>query len=116
MPMTVTRARKLFRDFGRLVKASQLDDATFRQIIDQNFLGQGHPLMKEMQAVVGGRDAAMARIDDEAGEYGLVVLWASKEDAEVAAKLMGPRLRSALEGVATEPPTIRLMEVYKPAA
>ena len=63
-----------------------------------------------------GCDAAMSLIDDEAGEYGLVVLWASKEDAEVAAKVTGPRLRSALQGVATEPPTIRLMEVYEPAA
>ncbi len=70
------------------------------------------PAIKAQQ----GCDAAMSLIDDEAGEYGLVVLWASKEDAEVAAKLMGPRLRSALEGVATEPPTIRLMEVYEPAA
>ncbi len=70
------------------------------------------PAIKAQQ----GCDAAMSLIDDEAGEYGLVVLWASKEDAEVAAKVMGPRLRSALEGVATEPPTIRLMEVYEPAA
>ena len=70
------------------------------------------PAIKAQQ----GCDAAMSLIDDEAGEYGLVVLWASKEDAEVAAKVMGPRLRSALEGIATEPPTIRLMEVYEPAA
>ncbi len=70
------------------------------------------PAIKAQQ----GCDAAMSLIDDEGGEYGLVVLWTSKEDAEVAAKVMGPRLRSALEGVATEPPTIRLMEVYEPAA
>ncbi len=70
------------------------------------------PAIKAQQ----GCDAAMSLIDDEAGEYGLVALWASKEDAEVAAKVMGPRLRSALEGVATEPPTIRLMEVYEPVA
>ena len=58
----------------------------------------------------------MSVIDDEEGEYGLVVLWASKEDAEAAAKVMAPRLRSALQGVATEPPSVRLMEVYEPDA
>ncbi len=63
-----------------------------------------------------GCEAAMSVIDDEEGEYGLVVLWASKEDAEAAAKVMAPRLRSALQDVATEPPSVRLMEVYEPDA
>ena len=81
--------------------------STAEQIADELI-----PAIKAQQ----GCDAALSLIDDEAGEYGLVALWASKEDAEVAAKVMGPRLRSALEGVATEPPTIRLMEVYEPAA
>ena len=81
--------------------------STAEQIADELI-----PAIKAQQ----GCDAALSLIDDEAGEYGLVALWASKEDAEVAAKAMGPRLRSALEGVATEPPTIRLMEVHEPAA
>ena len=50
------------------------------------------------------------------GEYGLVVLWESKEDAEAAAAVIGPRLQQGLAGNAQGPPDIRLFEVIEPKA
>jgi quinol monooxygenase YgiN len=63
-----------------------------------------------------GCQAAMSVIDDEAGEYGLLVLWKTKDDAEAASKVIGPRLSAALQDVAKGPATMRLMEVYEPSA
>ena len=52
--------------------------------------------------------------DDEVGEYGIVVLWDSKEDAEAAAGVIGPRLQTALADIVKGPPSIRLYQVYEP--
>ena len=51
--------------------------------------------------------------DDADGEYGLFVLWESKEDAEAAVKVIGPRLMQALAGSVKGPPNMRLFEVLK---
>ena len=51
--------------------------------------------------------------DDADGEYGLFVLWESKEDAEAAVKVIGPRLRQGLAGSVQGPPSFRLFEVLK---
>jgi hypothetical protein len=53
--------------------------------------------------------------DDTDGEYGLVVLWESKEDAEAVSSVMGPKLQLGLAGNVQGPPDIRLFEVIEPA-
>ena len=55
-------------------------------------------------------------VDDAAGEYGSLTLWASREDVEAFRQAAGPRLQEALAGIAQGPPTIRLFEVYEPKA
>ena len=52
--------------------------------------------------------------DDENGDYGIVVLWDSKEDANAATAIISPRLQPALAEVVKAPPSIRLYEVYEP--
>lgn len=51
--------------------------------------------------------------DDNSGDYGIVVLWNSKEDAEAAASVIGPRLAQAISEVSDEPADIRLFEVFE---
>ncbi len=52
--------------------------------------------------------------DDDAGEYGIVVLWDSKDNADAAAAVIGPRLSKALAEFTEEPASMRLFEVYEP--
>ena len=52
--------------------------------------------------------------DDEDGEYGMVVLWDTKEEADAAAAVIGPRLASTLAEIVKEPASMRLFEVYEP--
>ena len=47
------------------------------------------------------------------GEYGLVVMWVSQEDADAAAAVIGPRLQQGLAGNVQAPPDIRLFEVME---
>lgn len=54
--------------------------------------------------------------DETVGEYGSLSLWESKEDAEAAAAVIGPKLQQAVSGMAKEPPTRRFFEVYEPKA
>ena len=51
--------------------------------------------------------------DDEAGDYGIVVLWASKQAADAAYLVISPILMPAL-AVAKGAPSIRLFDVYEP--
>ena len=53
--------------------------------------------------------------DYEAGDYGIVVLWASKEAAGAAAAVMSPILTEALAGAKSIAESRRLFEVYEPA-
>jgi len=55
-------------------------------------------------------------VDDAAGEYGSLSLWASREDVDAFRQAAGPRLQEALGGIVQGPPTIRLFEVYEPKA
>jgi len=48
------------------------------------------------------------------GEYGSLSLWESKEDAEAAAAVMGPKMEQVVSGIAKAPPTRRFYEVYEP--
>jgi len=54
--------------------------------------------------------------DATEGEYGLVVLWESKEDADNASAVIGPSLQQGLAGNVQRPPDIRLFEVIEPKA
>ncbi len=52
--------------------------------------------------------------DYEAGEYGLLALWQTKEDYEAFYKVAFPQLQQAVSGIAKEPPSVKLFEVYEP--
>ena len=54
--------------------------------------------------------------DEAEGDYGSFSLWESKEDAEAEAEAIRPQLERAVSGIAKEPPTRRLFEVYEPKA
>ena len=53
-------------------------------------------------------------MDESTGEYGSFSLWGSKEDAEASSDALRPKLEQALSGIAKEPPSSRLFEVYVP--
>ena len=50
--------------------------------------------------------------DFEAGDYGLIVLWTSAEEAEAAAEVMAPQLGAALQGANATNASRRLFDVY----
>ncbi|MEZ5447587.1 MAG: hypothetical protein R3E89_00645 [Thiolinea sp.] len=52
--------------------------------------------------------------DVEAGEYGSLTLWESREDAEAAYAASIPQLQQMLEGMLKGPPVIKQYEVYEP--
>jgi len=52
--------------------------------------------------------------DDSAGDYGLVVLWASKEAADASYSVINPLLQAALSRAGAKGTSIRLFEVYEP--
>jgi hypothetical protein len=54
--------------------------------------------------------------DETEGEYGFWSLWESKEDAEAEAEAIRLQLKEAVSGIAKQPPTRRLFEVYEPKA
>ena len=54
--------------------------------------------------------------DDNTGDYGIVVLWNTREDADAAAPVIGPRLAQAIAEFTDEPANIKLFEVYEPNA
>ena len=51
--------------------------------------------------------------DDSQGEYGLFVLWDSRENADSATGIIGPKLQQHLAGNVQSPPDIRLFEVLE---
>ena len=60
-----------------------------------------------------GCERAEFFVDDAAGDYGFIVLWASKQAADAAASVITPILIPAV-AVAGGSPSIRLFEVYEP--
>jgi quinol monooxygenase YgiN len=52
--------------------------------------------------------------DDAAGDYGIVVHWASQETADAAAAVMTPIMSAALAGATGT--NIRTFDVYEPTA
>jgi hypothetical protein len=60
-----------------------------------------------------GCDRCVFFADSEQGEYGIVVLWESRQAADDAASVVGPVLMQAM-GRANADPNIRLFETYEP--
>jgi heme-degrading monooxygenase HmoA len=52
----------------------------------------------------------------EAGEYMVLVIWESKEDAEAAHAITGPKAKEAMANILKAPPTWKVFEVYEPKA
>lgn len=53
-------------------------------------------------------------LDDEIGDYGLIIRWETKEDAMAASEVIGPQLMPAIEKIATAPAVVQLFEEYEP--
>lgn len=66
-----------------------------------------------MQGMKGFKNATFVA-DDVIGEYGVLSLWETKDDAESAGTVLGPGLQQALQGQVQGPPSIRLLEVFQP--
>jgi heme-degrading monooxygenase HmoA len=54
--------------------------------------------------------------DAESGDYGIVVLWASKQDADTAAGVVAPVLSPLLQQANATGDHRRLFEVYQPTS
>lgn len=68
------------------------------------------PILRARRGLI----TAIFFVNDAAGEYGALTIWESKEDVEVEATIVIPRLQDALAGISAAPPLIRLYEVYEP--
>jgi heme-degrading monooxygenase HmoA len=73
------------------------------------------PLAPKMSGAKGFEGATYLA-DDTTGQYGALVLWESKGDAEAFFEIAFPKLQSALEGIVKAPPTTTLFEVFEPKA
>ena len=67
------------------------------------------PALEKMK----GFESVMFLGNDETGEYGALVTWETKEDAETAFQAMFPQLQDAVKGLVKEPPRRVLFEVIK---
>ena len=62
-----------------------------------------------------GCERAEFFMDDEAGDYGFVVLWASKQAADDSYQIVYPIFSAAVAVAAVKgAPSIRTLEVYEP--
>jgi len=52
--------------------------------------------------------------NEETGEYGSLITWQTKEDADAAFQVVFPQLQEAVKGRVKEPPRRVLFEVIKP--
>lgn len=68
------------------------------------------PLIKSQK----GNDGCKFIIDDESGEYGMVIKWDTKEHADAAKAIVGPQLMPILNEIAGKPVDVKLYEVYEP--
>ena len=62
-----------------------------------------------------GCDRCEFFLDDAAGEYGIAVFWATRQDAEAAAPVISPILTPLLAAANKTAESRRLFEVYQPA-
>ena len=70
-------------------------------------------MFPKVKAQKGFKDISFL-LDAETGEYGAVVLWESKENAEAAKEALIPVLLSKIGDMVKSPPSIKLFEVYEP--
>ncbi|NIN95535.1 MAG: hypothetical protein GTN93_10590 [Anaerolineae bacterium] len=76
-------------------------------------------LVDQFAPAIGSRKgikSATFLADETVGEYGALVLWESKEDAEAAFEALFPQLQKALAGIVQGQPVRRLFEVLEPKA
>lgn len=52
--------------------------------------------------------------EDGAGDYGIVVLWASQEAADASYPVINPMLQPALSAAGAKGTSIRLFQAYEP--
>ena len=75
--------------------------------------GMAKQFQSVMQGMKGFKSATFL-VDESIGEYGVMSVWATKEDAESAADAMRPGFQQALEGKVQGPPSVRMLEVFEP--
>ena len=63
-----------------------------------------------------GCQSVVMIMDNEAGDYGLVIHWRSEAEAKAAAQVIGPQLMPAIAEIATAEASVRLFEVYTASA
>ena len=73
---------------------------------------QFDPVLKGLK----GFKSASYLANDSNGEYATYSLWESKEDAEAAAAVTGPRLEEVLKDIAISGPTRLMYDVYAPGS
>jgi len=66
-----------------------------------------------MQGMKGFKNATFVT-DEVIGEYGVLSLWETKDDAEASHVVLGPAFQQALQGQVQGPPSLRTMEVFEP--
>ena len=58
---------------------------------------------------------AVRLIMEEGGDnFGLIIEWAAKEDADAASQVVAPKLMPAIAAMATSPAVVQLFEDYEP--
>ena len=60
-----------------------------------------------------GNKGCQFLMGEETDEYGMVIFWDTKENAEAAKAAIGPELIPMLHAMATEPLNIKLYEAYE---
>jgi hypothetical protein len=113
-------ARPLVLDFDTRIHSSQEDVMNLRLV--QFNLGPGARATAEAIAdrvvpvirAQPGCDRGEFFTDDDTGDYGVIVLWASKHDADTAAGVVSPILSAALAEAKATGERRRLFEVYEP--
>ena len=60
-----------------------------------------------------GNKGCWFMMNDETDEYGMVIFWDTKENAESAKAAIGPELIPMLHAISTEPLNIKLYEAYE---
>ena len=76
-------------------------------------------LVDQFAPALGAREgfkSATFLADEATGEYGVLVVFESREDADATFATLFPKLGQALTGIAQGPPTRQLFEVLEPKA
>ena len=81
-----------------------------QQSVGQGLADKFSPVMKAAKGFRGVTFFA----DYDAGEYGALMLWESKEDYQAFHDIAFPQLQQATAGVVKEAPVIKLYDVYEP--